>query len=272
MDKPTFDRIRKIVYERSGIALGENKDALVSARIGKRMRALGIRDARTYLRYLVEDRTGQEGIELLNAVSTNVTSFFRESRHFGFLAEAVSVWLRQGQRRFRFWSAACSTGEEPYSIAITLLDTLERHGVNGSLVDMKVLATDLSTAVLRRCREGIYAEDKLQAVPEGFRARFFDLHPGKNGAAYAPKTVLRNMVVFAQLNLASPPFVMRGPFDAIFCRNVMIYFDNTVRRNLLQEIHRLLRTGGYLMVGHAEGLAGMLSGLKAVAPSVYVRR
>lgn len=262
MQKPAFNRIREIVYLTSGISLSDRKEALVSARVGKRMRTLGIAAYDDYLVYLEDN--GAEVVGLLDAVSTNVTSFFREPHHFEYVADAVSQWYEAGQRRFRFWSAACSTGEEAYSLAMVLKEALPY-----SDVDVRILATDISTEVLAACGHGEYDARRMEPVPADLRRRWF-LATGRGEAQkWSPKQHLRDMVVFRRMNLSAPPFPMTGPLDAIFCRNVMIYFDDAVRLRLLDEAHRLLRPGGLFFVGHAESLAGMISDLKYVRPSVY---
>lgn len=266
MDTVTFETFRRIVYDKSGITLGPSKEALVAARVGKRMRSLGMQDYRQYLQFVLDDRSGDETVQLLDAISTNVTSFYREPDHFTFLADTVGRWIAQGQRRLRIWCAASSTGEEPYTIGITLLETVREPGV-----DMKVLATDISTRVLRSCHVGVYEASKVKTVPTSLRERYFDAQNGPAGRQYAVKGRLRSLVTFSRLNLASPPYPMRGPFDVVFCRNVMIYFDSDIRRRLLGEAQRLLRPGGYLIVGHAESLTGMLMDFKVVRPSIYVR-
>jgi len=215
------------------------------------------------LSYVAQDTSGAELVSLIDAISTNVTSFFREPSHFDFLSEVVSQWFDQGQRRFRFWSAAASSGEEPYSMAITLLEALRSREAN-----TRILATDISTKVLDQCREGIYRADKLDKMPPVLRERYFDR--SANGT-YTAKSILKTLILFRRLNLATPPFPMRGPLDVVFCRNVMIYFDNTVRHGLLNEIHRLLKPGGYLIVGHTESLTGMISHFKSVRPSIYIK-
>ncbi len=264
MDQAVFKKFRDLVYERSGIALSSGKEALVSARIGKRMRALQIGEHRAYLQYVMGDDTGEEVVHLIDAISTNVTSFFREPAHFDYVKEHVCEWLAGGQHRFRFWSAACSTGEEPYTLAISIQEALA-----GARADVKILATDISTRVLQKCQEGRYSLDKLENVPKYLRDRYFELQRDNGETHCMVKPALRKMVVFSQLNLSRPPFPMRGPFDMVFCRNVMIYFDNTIRGRLLGEIHRLLKPGGYLLVGHAESLTGMLGPFTMVQPSVY---
>ncbi|HEY3325191.1 MAG TPA: CheR family methyltransferase [Planctomycetota bacterium] len=267
MEQRTFERFRQIVYENSGIALGPNKQALVAARIGKRMRQLGIAAHKDYLNFLTQGEQHDELIYLVDVISTNVTSFYREPEHFGFIREVVSRWLAAGQRRFRFWSAACSTGEEPYSLAMALADVMESYDC-----DCKILASDISTAALRRCHAGTYAVHKLKGLPRSEQDRWFERSHDGEQDAITIKPAIRKMVVFTRLNLSQPPFPMAGPFDMVLCRNVMIYFDNLVRKRLLDEVFRLVRPDGYLLVGHAESLTGMMSSFKSLRPSIYVKR
>lgn len=271
MERRVFDRIRGIVYDKSGISLSDQKDALVSARVAKRMRALGIREHKSYLSHLLADESGEELVHLLDAISTNVTNFFREGLHFEFLTDVFTEWLSQGQRRFRFWSAACSTGQEPYTLAMVLLEAMRKAGVEDARADTRILATDISTQVLAHSMNGCYAEEKMEHVPRALRARYFDREKHGGAVQYTARTVMKKMILFRRLNLSRPPFPMRGPMDAIFCRNVMIYFDNKVRRNLLGEMFRLLRPDGYLMVGHAESLTGMVSDFQVVRSSIYAK-
>lgn len=264
MEKIVFDKFRSIIYEKSGISINQNKVALVSTRISKRMRELDISDDKTYLNYVLEDESGEEIIHLLDVISTNVTSFFREKEHFEYLTTLINQWYEEGQKRFRIWCAASSTGEEPYSLAMTVMDAL-----NGRSADVRILATDISTRVLRQCLEGCYSEEKVESIQPQLRNRFMERIKNGSKTMYSVNKEIRNMVTFSRLNLSSPPFPMHGPFDVIFCRNVMIYFDNLVRSRLLTDIHRLLRKDGYFFVGHAESLTGILSGLKPVIPSIY---
>jgi chemotaxis protein methyltransferase CheR len=266
MDRETFNKFRQIVYEKSGITLGPSKEALVSARVGKRMRALGIGNAREYLKFVLNDASGEEFIHLIDAISTNVTSFFRESQHFDFIRETVGLWRQKGQTHFTFWSAASSTGEEPYSLAITLMELFGRE-----MSDVRILATDISTRVLAKCKEGVYTADRVETVPQQLRDRYFDPVQMDGQRCYRVRDNLRRMIKFARLNLNEPPFPMKGPMDIVLCRNVMIYFDNEVRSRLLAEIHRILKPGGNLLVGHAESLTGMVSQFKSVRPSIYVK-
>jgi chemotaxis protein methyltransferase CheR len=266
MDRDTYDKFRQIVYERSGISLGPSKEALVASRIGKRLRALGMDDYVSYLDFIAEDDTGRELGHLLDAISTHVTSFFREPEHFDFVGKAVARWFEGGQRTMRFWTAACSTGEEPYSLAITLIESIGRRRA-----DIQILATDLSQEVIDQARRGIYGEEKIREVNPDYLDRYFDRREEGEQAIYEVRRVVKNIISFARLNLAHTPFPMRGPFDIIICRNVMIYFDNRVRRQLLAEIQRLLKPGGFLIVGHAESLTGMISDFVPFKPSIYVK-
>jgi chemotaxis protein methyltransferase CheR len=266
MDAAVFAQFREIVYKSSGIALSEGKESLVSARVAKRMRSLGLASHEEYLKYLRNDKTQAELVQLLDVISTNVTSFFRESDHFDFLTQLVSGWLAGGQRRFRFWSAASSTGEEPYTLAMVINEALR-----GYEVDWKILATDISTRVLDACRQGVYRQASIKTIPERLVKQYFEARKtGPDGEKeYAVKNELKSHISFQRLNLSTPPFPMNGPFDVVMCRNVMIYFDNHVRGNLLAEAYRLIKPGGFLMVGHAESLTGMMSRFKTVRPSIY---
>ncbi|MFW5775255.1 MAG: CheR family methyltransferase [Chitinivibrionales bacterium] len=267
MDKKTFDTIRNLVYDKAGISLNDGKQALVSARLGKRMRALNFSEYKHYLDHLHKDTSGEEIVQLLDAIATNVTSFFRESAHFDFLTEQMRKWVQGGQHRFRFWSAACSSGEEPYTMAMVL-----RQASEGYSTDTKILATDISTRILGKALQGEYGEEKVKTVPSKLLEKHFTVE-NKNGLkTYRVKELLRSMIVFKRLNLSVTPFPMHGPMDAVFCRNVMIYFDNPVRKRLLEEHFRLVKPGGFLFVGHAESLTGMLSGFKLVKPSIYEKR
>jgi chemotaxis protein methyltransferase CheR len=266
LDPRTFRQFTSLIYKKAGIVLGPNKEALVSARVGKRMRAMGLTDFQEYYQRVEADASGDEMVELLNAISTNVTQFFREEQHFPVLAQCLARWAAEGQQRFRIWCAASSTGEEPYTIAMTVKETL--HDVS----DVMILATDLSTKVLNVARDGLYEKRHVEKVPPALLPRYFIRERNGKEDLYRAHPDLRKLLTFARLNLAEPPFIMKGPFDVIFCRNVMIYFDDGVRRRLVAEMCRLLKRGGYLMVGHAESLAGMLSTeIRSVGPSIYVK-
>lgn len=264
MDRATFSKFRDLVYQKSGIHLTEQKEALLCSRVSKRMRALGIVEYRDYLRKIMEDNDGEECVQLLDAISTNVTSFFREPVAFTFLNQVIDKWWEAGQRKFRFWSAACSTGEEPY----TLLMSYYASRAN-NVTDVRVLATDISTRALLAAKTGVYSENKLNTVPAEYQRRWFSRGNDDGEMVYRMSDDLKQKVSFNRLNLSNPPFPMRGPFDVVFCRNVMIYFDMQVRERLVLEIHRLLRSDGYLILGQSEGLTGLAVPFRSVRPSIY---
>lgn len=263
LDHETFTQFADLIYEKAGIYLSPQKQALVSSRLGKRMHKLGIGDYRDYFNYIRNDGTDTELVHLLDAISTNVTNFYREPRHFELFRELLIGWEKEGQRRFRFWSAGCSSGEEPYTAGITAKKSLH------SVQDTKILATDISSTILKKARKAEYEPKRLEVVSESVVRTFFRKYTKEGKTVYQVTEDIARMISFARLNLAKPPFPMHGPFDVVFCRNVMIYFDNEVRRRLLNEIFRLLKPGGYLMVGHSESLSGILSEFRVVEPSVY---
>ncbi len=267
MNTTSYEKIRKIIYDHSGITLREGKESLVNARVGKRLRTLNLSDLSAYLDYIENDSTGHEILNLLDVISTNVTSFFRESGHFDILKDLMSKWIDKGQRRFRFWSAACSSGEEPVTLAITLMENFSH--VPG--LDIRILATDISTRILEKARMGIYSNRQMLGIPGNLKQKYFRKKTSSKGNLFLLKESIKALIVYKRLNLIHTPYPMPGPLDAIFCRNVMIYFDNPTRLNLLKESERLLKDGGYLFVGHAESLTGQLCDLKNIRPSVYAK-
>lgn len=265
MEKRIFKKFRDLIYRESGIVLTDQKAALVRARIGKRMRSLGIEDYGRYLQAVERSPDGGELIALLDAISTNVTHFFREPRHFEVFEMLLKEWRRAGQRCIRIWCAASSTGEEPYSIAITAREVL------GERARVEIIATDISTRALERARKAIYTERDVEQIPLTLLRRHFQKGVGHGAGYFRIKSALRRMVHYERLNLAHPPYALEGPFDVIFCRNVMIYFDNLVRAPLLQQMYELLNPGGCLMVGHSESLTGIETEFQTVEPSVYIK-
>lgn len=267
MDKRVFNAFCKIVYDKSGISLNEGKESLVAARIGKRMRVLGLDDPKEYLKRVQNDASDEEIVQLLDNISTNVTSFFREPAHFDLMRSLLRQWQAAGQRRFRFWSAACSSGEEPYTMAMVIAEEL------GLSADARVLATDISTRILGKCLEGAYAQKLVTPVKKELLDRYFSQEADLGGGPrYRVVPTLKRMVLFKRLNLSAPPFPMKGPLDIVFCRNVMIYFDNIIRTRLVNEIYRLLKPGGYLFIGHAESLTGLDTKFVGVQPAVYIKQ
>jgi len=267
IDDKTFEELRKIVYNLSGIRLTDQKKALVSARLNKRLRALKIDSYSDYLEYLINDKDGNEIIQMIDVITTNVTSFFREADHFDFLKEIMISWVNSGYRRFRIWSAGCSTGEETYSIAFTILNSIPTYAD----MDLKILGSDISTDVINRAKKGEYDEEKMRNVPYNYEKRFF-IRTIENGQVkYKVTDFVKNYIIFRRLNLSYFPLPLKGPLDVIFCRNVMIYFGSSIRESLVRELYRLLKPGGYLFLGHSESIIGKRVDFKVVKPSVYLK-
>lgn len=261
-----FEDIRDLVYRHSGIALGDNKQPLVKARIQKRMRTLGIESYEEYIEVVRRDTNGEELQQLLEAISTNVTSFYREKHHFSFMRDVLEEWAGAGRQKLRVWSSACSTGEEPYTIAIEILEA-----VGNNRWDIKILATDLATKVLREVQAGVYSRQKVEPVPAVLRQRYLTRVAGPGAEQYAVSEKLKQLLLVRQFNLTHFPYAVTGPMDMVFCRNVMIYFDRPTRAKIIHEFSRIVRPGGYLFVGHSESLSGMSAGFHLVKPSVYRR-
>jgi chemotaxis protein methyltransferase CheR len=259
-----FPRIKDFLEEVSGIQLTERKVALVRARLTRRLRATGIARFEDYLAFVESAAGDEERVRMVDLLTTNKTSFFRESAHYDFLAESVlPTWERRPGRGPTVWSAGCSSGAEPYSLAMLLTARLG----HAALKRARILATDLSTEMVARTRQARYGDDELGGVPEEYLRRWWHRDgPGHREAA--PE--LRRLVRVAKLNLMGP-WPMKGPFDLICCCNVMIYFDRATRERLVQRYRALLAPGAYLMVGHSESLNGMNRGLVYVKPAVYRR-
>jgi len=263
-----FNRIRELVREHTGIALSEAKRQLVYGRLVRRLRALKLDTFGEYIEML-EEGIEKELEEFTNAITTNLTSFFREPHHFEYLASDVLPQLvarDPGTRRGRIWCCAASTGEEPYSIAMILREAQELlHGW-----DMKLLATDLDSAVLATGAAGVYNADRLQSVAGARVSRFFHKGSGAQLGKYRVHEDLRSLITFKQLNLMHD-WPMRGPFDAIFCRNVIIYFDKETQRALFERMAALQRPGDYLFLGHSESLYRVSDKYELVGRTIYRR-
>lgn len=263
-----FDRISNLVKGLAGINLHDGKRELVKARLNKRLRGLGLKDFDQYIDYVENDASGTELVCMLDAISTNLTSFFREMPHFEHLSQRILPRIgQQAERtgkRLRVWSAGCSSGEEPYTIAICVNEVL------GNLAgwDARILATDLSTRVLERARNGVYTQERVKTISRNILGKYFDQIQGKPEKLYQVNNRLRSLVHFARLNLMES-WPMRGPFDVIFCRNVMIYFDKPTQGKLVQRYWDLLAPGGTLFIGHSESLTGIRHQFRYVQPTVY---
>lgn len=261
-----FLRFSRLVYEHAGINLHEGKRELLRARLAKRIRELGFRSFAQYYDHVVTDNTGDEIVYMLDCITTNLTRFFREEAHFQFLAEVVYPEFLEATRRgthapvLRVWSAACSTGEEPYSIAMHARTHLEE--------EVSILATDLSTRALHKALKGIYTLGRLSEVPGHMVTRFFLRGHGPREGSVRLKPEIRACVHFERHNLMDPP-LLREAMDVVFCRNVLIYFDRATQKRVVQNVAEALVHGGYLFVGHAESLNGAVPSLRYVKPAIY---
>jgi chemotaxis protein methyltransferase CheR len=267
-----FARLRDLIRREAGISLGAGKRALLVGRLSRRLRELGLGGFREYC-----DRVEAEPAEIvamLDCVSTNETHFFREPHHFQFLADkAYPRWKAEAAagirpRRIRAWSAACSTGEEPYTIAMSLL----RSFPPGSGWALEVLATDLSTRVLAQARAASWPIDKRREIPQTELRAYMLRGVGPLEGTMRAGPEIRALVEFRRLNLVEETYAGVGEFDLLFCRNVLIYFDAPTKERVVGHLLRHLRPGGHLFLGHAESLTPGLAGLQSVEPSVYARR
>lgn len=262
-----FEALRSLVKSVTGINLSDQKRELVYGRLSRRLRALNLSSFQQYRKVLTG--SPEELIELTNAITTNLTAFFRERHHFDYLREQVLLAMAADPRashRVRIWSAGCSSGEEPYSIAMTVLESIE----NLARWDVRILATDLDSNVLARARDGVYPRERCEAIDARQLSRHFAAE--HNGAAerYRVKPDLASLVTFKQLNLMHP-LPMKGPLDVVFCRNTVIYFDRATQRDLFSRIARLQRPGATLFLGHSESLFQVSDDYTLIGKSVYRR-
>ncbi len=254
-----FGRIRNLIYQRAGIALAEHKREMVYSRIARRLRALGMTSFTEYLDMLEADTGDAEWESFTNALTTNLTSFFRESHHFPLLADFV----RNRAKPISIWCCAASTGEEPYSIAMTLVDTL------GSRPNASVLATDVDTQVLARASAAVYNGEQTGKLSQEQLRRHFLRGTGANAGKIKVRPELQQLVTFEPLNLLAPSWHIGGPFDVIFCRNVMIYFDKATQARILERFVPLLKPDGLLFAGHSENFTYVSRAFRLRGQTVY---
>jgi chemotaxis protein methyltransferase CheR len=241
--KQDFERVRKMIYDHAGIALSDSKQELVYSRLSRRLRATGIPSFAQYLK-LLESNDEDEWEAFTNSLTTNLTSFFREPHHFPILAEYLRK--NKGRHPFTVWCSAASTGEEPYSIAMTAVDALGSFNI-----PLTILATDLDTNVLETARAGIYPEERISKLDPDMVKRFFMRGTGDKEGYVRVRKELRDMITFRQINLLHNDWGIRPPLDVIFCRNVMIYFDKPTQLEILKKFVPLLRSNGLLFAGHS---------------------
>ena len=269
-----FRRFRDLIYEECGINLVPAKKTMLSLRLRKRLGSLNMDSFGQYYDYVssVEGRTG-ELVHMLDVISTNKTDFFRESAHFNYLEkEALTDMVQYGHwksgRRLNVWSAGCSSGEEPYTIAMVLADFMDGRTTG----DFSVFATDISTRVLKTAQKGIYPESATEPVPQALKHKFLMRGKGSQTGFYRVVPELRNRVQFQRFNLNNGRnFGIKTRMDIIFCRNVIIYFDRETQKKLFEKFYEQLMPGGYLFIGHSESLHGINDRFKPVATAIYRR-
>ncbi len=269
MSEVEFRLLSNIIHDVAGINLTPNKKPLLVSRLARRLRELGVNFSE-YYRIILEDK--EEFIRLIDRVSTNKTEFLREPTHFEFLGTRFVGEMRKkiaeaGKRSIRIWSAACSTGEEPYSIALTLLEAL---GGDTSWM-IRILASDICTEALKTAESAIYDEEGIARLPAQLWGKYLLKGVGEYKGKYRFKEFVRRMVEFRRINLKDGKLPVREEFDAIFLRNVLIYFDRPTQDEVVEKLSRHIRDGGYLFLGHSESLQTRPGGFKMIIPSVYIK-
>jgi len=264
LNEKHFNKISELVYQSSGINLKKGKEALVRARLMKRLRAIGMKSVEDYMDYIEDAEGAYELTSLIDVMTTNKTSFFREVEHFNFLRDTILPELERS--RLRFWSAACSSGEEPYSLAVLLRDCI----ANIDTKDVLILATDISRRMLEKAHSAVYSEQMLRTLPPLYQKKYFKKLDNQRTGLHRVTDDVRKMIRLAWLNLLDP-WPMKGPFNVIFCRNVMIYFDRPTQQTLINRFWEILEPGGYLFVGHSEGLSAITHNFQYVRPAIYCK-
>jgi chemotaxis protein methyltransferase CheR len=266
-----YTRLRQLIYDETGISLGAGKQVMLEGRIRRRLKALAIDSCREYCIFLFSRQGLQdELVHLIDAVTTNKTDFFREPRHFDFLVSRVlpeHLAGSESRRPFLVWSAGCSSGEEPYTLAMVLSE----FGPTHPGFAFRILATDISTEVLDKAALGVYSNDAVRPVPQALKVKYLMRGRERNCDRVRVAPELRRLVEFRRLNFIDSDYGVAEKFDAIFCRNVIIYFDRATQQSILTKITARLRPGGYLFMGHAETLHELDLPVEPVAPALYRR-
>lgn len=267
-EKSDFEFVAAVLYERSGIVLHAGKESMVYGRLSRRLRALQMNSFKEYCSFLKTPAGDDEFYLFLNALTTNLTKFFRESHHFDhlrdvFFPEKLAREKNNSKKRLRMWSAAASSGEEPYSIAMVTANAL----ANSRGWDAKILATDIDTNMIDRCKSGIYGVDRIETVPNVYRKKFVKSMKSSEDNVEMSDT-LKQLLVFKNLNLLAK-WPVSGPFDVIFCRNVAIYFDRPTQKVMFERFADLLDPNGYLYIGHSENLFNITDRFKPLGNTIY---
>ena len=258
-----FEAVQSYAYRIAGIELQDGKQEMVAGRLWKRAKALGYESAGAYFDAVQRDRSGELELDVIDALTTNYTSFFREPAHFDFLKSKILPQLRS-RPLFTIWTAASSSGEEPYSIAVTLIEALGEAAFRQA----KVKASDISTTVLKRAEAGVYAEERFGGLEAGWRSRYLLRGKGEQAGNFRFRAEVRGMIRFSRINLMEC-LPADGPFPLIFLRNIMIYFDRPTQERVVTAMAAKLEPGGYLFIGHSESLTGLRHSLEHVQVAVY---
>lgn len=266
-----FQELVTIIYDKTRIQMSEHKRALVSSRISKRIRALKLKSFAEYIDYVKNSSDTEELTNFINAVTTNKTDFFREIKHFEYMKNTfLPLWeqaFKEGRvNNLRIWSAACSTGEEPYTIGMTLH---EYFGDRYDKYDIKILASDIDTNVLAHARTGIYKDETVDPIPDNILKKYFLKGTGKNDGLYKVKNILQKDLFFRQLNFKDHDFDIHTKFDLIFCRNVIIYFDKEFQKELFTKFYGYMKEDSFVFIGHSETLFGISDKFKYVSSNIY---
>ena len=259
-----FAQFQSLIYQQACITLDIPKKTLLVARLGKRLQELKLNSFQAYYDFVSGESGKEELPQLLDLISTNKTDFFREPIHFDFLREQV-VSEAQDRRKLRIWSSASSSGEEPYSIAMTLCEAI----TDRNRWEVKILASDISTRALSKAASGIYRDERVGKLPQDLLRRYFLRGKGAQAGNFKIRPNLAQMITFRRINLMDPSFPIRAPLDVIFCRNVMIYFDRPTQTRLIEKFYRHLRPGGYLFIGHSESLQWIDHQFTYLRPTIY---
>ena len=262
-----FETIRRIVSERTGIMLADGKRDMVYGRLARRLRALGLNRFDEYCRIVADGSDRAELSELVNAITTNLTAFFRENHHFEFLANTLLPELirKKPEKRMRIWSAGCSSGEEPYSIAMVVKEVVPSNW------DVKILATDLDSNMVARAKNGVYEEKRVSGIGKQRLKRWVMKGGGQHDGMIRMSDDLRSIITFKQLNLMNR-WPMKGPFDFIFCRNVVIYFSKDTQRVLFNRFADMLPDQAYMFIGHSESMFNVCDRFKLIGKTIYQKQ
>ncbi|AEE15558.1 CheR family methyltransferase [Treponema brennaborense] len=272
LSEAEFRKLASFIEKSVGIKMPEQKRLMMQSRLTSRLKALHLTSFKEYIEYVFsgKDTDNNEVIMMIDAMTTNLTEFFREAQHFDYMTNSVLPrFAQEGRSRIKLWSAGCSTGQEPYTLSIVMSEFISRNP--GKITDFSVLATDVSTKVLNKAQTAIYPMEAIQNIPLDLKRQYFLKSKNPQTAEVRLKPAIRNRVTFSRLNFMDDDFGFRDTMQIIFCRNVLIYFDKNTQEAVIKKFMQYLEPGGYLFLGHSETIFGMDLPLKTVAPTVFQR-